>query len=463
MCRRLFKHKLVGHRARTLIFVKTKSNVLAWAAVNATVPVFCRKEQKMKIVYPVCCGVDVHKRTIVATIAATDKNNITSYSQKTFSTLNADLYAFRDWLLENDCRHVCMESTGKYWIPIFNILEEHVHVILTHPKYVRAIKGKKTDKKDSKWIADLFKHDMVRASFIPQKETRSRRELARYRAKLVYMRSSEKNRYQNCLTVSNIGLANVLSDPFGKTATDIMTHMLSSQVFDESYCKTLINKSAKKKTDLILESVRGCSIESDQRFKMDAARAHMAYLDDMILKTEAELFVRFQNDYALVELIASVPGITQLSAALILAEIGTDMSVFESSKHITSWAGLTPANNESAGKKKSVRISKAGQFLKPLLVQCALAAIKSKKNPYFTEKYVRLKKRRGHKKAIIAIARMMLVCIYNMLKSGEYFNPVDYGEMQNPYPKRQVLTEASAIEFLREQGYDVSALTKEAA
>lgn len=214
----------------------------------------------MKIVYPVCCGVDVHKRTIVATIATTDKNNITSYSVKSFSTLNKDLYAFRDWLLENDCHHVCMESTGKYWIPIFNILEDHVHVILTHPKYVRAIKGQKTDKKDSKWIADLFKHDMIRASFIPPREVRSWRELARYRAKLVYMKSSEKNRYQNCLTVSNVGLANILSDPFGKTATGIMRHVLSSQIFNEDTCKALIKKSAKKKTDLIVESIQGCSI-----------------------------------------------------------------------------------------------------------------------------------------------------------------------------------------------------------
>jgi transposase len=460
MCRRPFKHKLVGHRARTLIFVQTKSNVLAWSAVNATVLIFSQGGDLMKIIYPVCCGVDVHKRTIVATIAATDKNNITSYSAKTFSTLNKDLYAFLDWLLESGCHDVCMESTGKYWIPIFNILEDHVHVILTHPKYVRAIKGKKTDKKDSKWIADLFKHDMVRSSFIPPKDVRSWRELARYRAKLVYMRSSEKNRYQNCMTVSNIGLANILSDPFGKTATGIMEHILSSEVFDEALCKTLIQKSAKKKTDLIIESIRGCSVESDQKFKMNEAMAHMKYLDDAVVRTEAELFVRMQPHYHLVEHLAALPGISELSAALILAEIGLDMDVFETSKHLTSWAGLTPTNNESAGKKKSVRISRAGVFLKPLLVQCALAATKDKKGTYFAVKYQRIKKRRGHKKAIIAIARMMLTCIYHMLKTGECFNPSDYEEFQNPKPERKVLNEQNAIAFLVEQGYDVSTLAK---
>jgi transposase len=421
---------------------------------------FDQGADSLKIVYQVCCGVDVHKRMLVATIASTDKNNITSYSLKTFSTLNTDLAAFRDWLLENHCHHVCMESTGKYWIPVFNILEDHVHVVLTHPKYVRAIKGKKTDKKDSKWIADLFKHDMVRSSFIPPREVRSWRELARYRAKLVYMRSSEKNRYQNCLTVSNIGLANVLSDPFGKTATEIMGHVLSSEVFDEQACKALVRKSAKKKTDLIIESIRGGSIESDQRFKMSATMSHMMFLNDMILRTEAELFVRIQPHYHLVEHLAVIPGITELSAALIIAEIGINMDVFESSKHLTSWAGLTPANNESAGKKKSVRISKAGQFLKPLLVQCALAASIDKRESYFSIKYQRIKKRRGHKKAIIAIARMMLSCIYHMLKTGEVFSPSDYEEFLSPVPKRQVITEQTAIDFLREQGYDVSVLSK---
>jgi len=301
---------------------------------------------------------------------------------------------------------------------------------------------------------------MVRSSFIPPREVRSWRELARYRAKLVYMRSSEKNRYQDCLTISNIGLASILSDPFGKTATGIMSQVLSSEVFDEEACKTLIKKSARKKTDLIIESIRGYSIESDQRFKMNAAMSHMTFLNDMILKTEAELFVRMQPYYSLVEHLATIPGITELSAALILAEIGTDMDVFESSNHLTSWAGLTPANNESAGKKKSVRISKAGQFLKPLLVQCALAATIDKKKTYFSVKYRYIKKRRGHKKAIIAIARMMLTCIYHMLKTGECFNPSDYEEFRSPMPKRQVFTEQAAINFLREQGYDISALAK---
>jgi len=351
-----------------------------------------------------------------------------------------------------------MESTGKYWIPVFNIFEECVHAVLVHPKYVRAIKGKKTDKKDSRWIADLFKHDLVKSSLIPPKDIRECREIARYRFKLVNTRSSEKNRYQDCMTVSNIGLASVLSDPFGKTATGIMGHVLSSDTIDEALCEKLVQKAAKKKTSEILEAIRGCEVKSDQRFKMVEAKAHMDYLEQMIARCELELFVRMQPYYSLVELVATLPGIKELSAAIILSEIGCDMSVFESAAHLCSWAGLTPGNNESAGKKKSVRITRAGQFLKPLLVQCALGAVKSKKEPYFAAKYQRIKKRRGHKKAIIAIARMMLVSIYHMLINGEHFNPSDYEEFKGPNQAPRGFTESMAIEFLKDKGYDVSAL-----
>jgi len=420
----------------------------------------------MKIVHPICCGVDVHKKTIVATIATT-QNNIADYTTRSFTTSNTDLISFRTWLLDHNCYHVCMESTGKYWIPIFNMLEHHMHVVLTHPKYVRAIKGKKTDKKDSKWIADLFKHDLVRASFIPPEDFRGMRELARYRFKLVCMKTSEKNRYQNAMTLSNITLANVLSDPFGKTASGIMHYLLTSSVFDEDHCKKLIYKSAKKKTELILESIRGSNIRSDQAFKMNAAGDHMAYLNNMITQLEAELFTRIQPYYGLVKMLADyIPGITELSATLILAEVGADMSVFESTKHFVSWAGLAPANNESAGKKKSTRISRAGQYLKPLLINCAFAAVNEKKNPYFAIKYERLKKRRGHKKAIIAIARMMLTCIYHMISTGEVFNPSDYEEVLSgslsarSNLNKQELNIEVAFAFLAAQGYDTSSLVK---
>lgn len=417
-----------------------------------------------KLAYPKCCGADIHKNSIVATIVTTDKNGISVYLQKSFSTINSDLQRFHDWLIENDYWYVCMESTGKYWIPVFNYLEHDIYVCLTHPKYVRAIKGKKTDKKDSKWIADLFKFDLVRNSFIPPKDFRQLREIARYRFKLVCMKSSEKNRVQNCMTVSNIGIASVLSDPFGKTATQILSYLLehSSDSMDEKAVRRLIQKKAKVKSDDIIEAVRGYHIEADQAKKLELARGHLDYLENMILQTEVELYVRMKPYYRFVEYVSTMPGMTELSSTIVLAETGVDMSVFEDAKHLCSWCGLVPANNESAGKKKSVRISKAGDYLKPMMVQCALAAVKSRKDPYFARKYQPLKHRRGHKKAIIAIARMMMVCLYHMVSEQKPFNPTDYTERTDPhfYQPKAVLNDENVFAYLEAQGYDTSLMTK---
>jgi len=418
----------------------------------------------MRLVYPICCGLDVHKNVIVATIVTTGKDGVSEYNQKSFSTINSDIQKFHDWLIENNCKYVCMESTGKYWIPIFNFLEGDIDICLTHPKYVKAIKGKKTDKKDSKWIADLYKFDLVRCSFIPPKDFRQLRELARYRFKLVCMKSSEKNRIQNGMTVSNIGIASILTDPFGKTATDIMSYLLqnTADTIDDKAVRKLIKKGAKAKSDEIIEAIKGYHIETDQYKKLELARAHLDYLDDMISQTEVELYVRIKPYYEFVEYISSLPGITELSATIILAEIGVDMNVFDDAKHLCSWCGLAPANHESAGKKKSVRIAKAGAYLKPMMVQCALAAIKSKKQQYFAIKYGRIKKRRGHKKAIIAIARMMIVCIYHMISEKQPFNPTDYTELMDPHfdQPKVTLNDINVFAYLESQGYDTSLLVK---
>ncbi len=418
----------------------------------------------MKLKYSICCGLDVHKNVIVATIVKTNSSGISEYIQKSFSTINSDIQKFHDWLIENNCYYVYMESTGKYWIPIFNYLEKDINVCLTHPKYVKAIKGKKTDKKDSKWIADLYKFDLVRCSFIPPKDFRQLREIARYRFKLVCMKSSEKNRIQNCMTVSNIGIASILSDPFCKTATQIISYLLenTSETINDKAVRKLIKKRATAKSDEIIEAIKGYNIETDQAKKLELARAHLEYIDNMITQTEVELYVRIQPYYEYVELVSTITGITELSATIILAEIGVNMDIFEDAKHLCSWCGLSPANNESANKKKSVRIAKAGAYLKPLMVQCALAAIKSKKEPYFSIKYNRIRKRRGHKKAIIAIARMMMVCIYHVISEKKAFNPSDYDELMNPNPiqNKVILNDESVFAYLESQGYDTSLLVK---
>lgn len=412
----------------------------------------------MKIVRPICAGVDVHKNSIVATIGMTDKqSSITEYIQEEFSTLNTDLFRFKDWLLSHNCVDICMESTGKYWIPVYNILEDSIHICLTHPKYVKAIKGKKTDKKDSKWICDLYKHDLVKGSFIPPKEIRALREITRYRFKLICMRSSEKNRFQNSLTVSNIGLASVVSDPLGKTAKNIMREVVSSDSLSEDTIRKLIDGRCKNK-DAIIQSMKDYHLESDQRFKIEHALSHIDQLTAHINHCELEMVIRSLPFFDQFRHIEKIPGLSLLSAMLVIAEIGVDMTQFENAKQLVSWAGLAPTNNESANKKKSVRISKAGQYLKPLLVQCALAAIR-KKDGYFAIKYERIKKRRGHKKAIIAIARMMLICIYHMILTGEEFKPYDYDSLQNPITKnKQEITIQSALQFLQQSGVDISSI-----
>lgn len=412
----------------------------------------------MRIVRPICCGADIHKDLIVATIAATNQDGITEYIQSSFSSQNFDLVRLKAWLIEHHCFEIAMESTGKYWIPVFNVLEGEIKVFVVHPKYTKAIKGKKTDKKDSKWIADLFKHDFLKFSFIPPKEIRELRELSRYRIKLIAMRSSERNRYQNSMTISNIGLASILSDPFGKSSRAVMKEVIRSSSVTEEKISKLLERNAKKKVKEVLQSLVGSHIESDQRLKMNIASQHMDQIDSHVRRLETEMAIRCIPYATLINLLLDIPGISYLSAMTIIAEIGTDMSVFETSKQLSCWAGLAPANNESANKKKSVRISKAGSYLKPLLVQCALAAINSKSNPYYRIKYNRIKKRRGHKKAIIAIARMILVNIYHILSTGEVYSPCDMEQIINPKPVKKVMTIQNAIEFLQSQGFDTSKL-----
>lgn len=419
----------------------------------------------LKIVRSVCSGVDVHKRFIVATIGITNKHGVTTYKTKNFYTHNKDISEFKNWLISNNCYDVCMESTGKYWIPIFNILEDDFNVTIANPKYIKAVKGKKTDKKDSIWITDLFKHDLCPGSFIPPKSTRNLRELLRYRFKLINMSSSEKNRIQNSLTISNITLDSVLSDIFGKSATLILDYILSldkPEDFDEEFCKTLLQKSAKTKSDDIITSIQGFSIPDSTIVKLKSSREHLDSIKNTINKIDEEVDRLIDSEYrTYVDLAMTIPGISETSAKIIVSEIGIDMSHFSTSKKLCNWAGLTPQNNESAGKKKSTRVSRAGVYLKPTLVQCANAAIKSTKESYFRNKYLKIKKRRGHKKAIIAISRMILTCIYHMFQTGETFNPIDTNYSDIPEDvlesKREQIIN-NAVKTLSKLGIDTSIL-----
>ncbi len=409
----------------------------------------------LKIVYPICCGMDVHKNFLVACIASTDDKGVTTYKSKRFSTYSRNLRECRDWLLKNNCKDVCMESTGKYWIPIYNVLETDCSIVLAHPKYVKAIRGKKTDKKDAKWIADIFKHDLLTGSFIPPADIRQLRDLTRYRSKLTSFTTGEKNRAQNCLTVSNLKLDAVFSDVFGKASSNIIEYMLThpnEKLTDVSAFRT---KHMKATDEQVLAAVDGQMCAS-QAEKLRIIRSHMSSLDLCKLNLESLILEIVSKYLPQLNLILTVPGIQSFSAISIISEIGVDMSVFPSSKHLCSWAGLTPQNNESAGKKKTTRISRAGAYIKPLLVQCANAAIKSKKHPEVRNRYLAIKKRRGHKKAIIAIARMLLTAIYNILKKNEPYNPELYAHCNNTPPKNRTVSVEEAIFILQRQGYSVT-------
>ena len=412
----------------------------------------------LNIYYYNCCGIDVHKKMLVATIAKTDEHKVTTYQTKQFSTITKDIENLKQWLKDNDCKDVCMESTGKYWIPIFNILESTCHVIITHPKYVRAIPGKKTDKKDSIWIADIFKHGLVNPSFMPPLDIRQLRDLMRYRFKLLNCRTSEKNRFQNSLTMSNIMISNVVTDTFGKTAQSILKKMLSKNdnlTLDE--LSPLLRKNLKASPQEILESVQG-NLTREQNSKMEICLDHYDYINKCVEKLEEAiipLVAKYQDE---INLLLTIPGVEDVSAIYILSEIGSNMNVFVDDKHLCSWAGLTPQNNESAGKKKSVKISRAGVYIKPLLVQCANNAIKDKKCEYFKLRYEAIKKRRGHKRAIIAIARMLLTCAYHILSKNEPFDIELYKQLteSNFKSKHTKLNINNAIKFLEQQGYKVS-------
>ena len=363
----------------------------------------------MEVIYPKACGVDVHKAFIVAVIC--DSTNQTpKYLKKRFSTFNNSLIDFRNWLLNNDCQNVCMESTGKYYIPVYNALEGFIsNVVVANPKWVKCIKGEKDDNKDAKWIADLFKLGIVRSSFIPYKDIRVLREFTRYLYKLTCNKTSEKNRFTNALTVGNCKLDMVFSDIFGK----------SSQIIN------CLRKNCKSSKEDIISSITGITFTYEQKLRIKHIKDHIDYLTTEInnLRKIVDTLVAPYEDY--IDLLMTIPGVDRNSAITILSEIGTDMSQFSNHYRLASWAGLAPGCNESAGKKKSVKISRAGVYLKPCLVEVAHNAIKDKINTYYANKFNKISKRRGKKRAIIAIARKILVAIYYMLSTGETWNPRD--------------------------------------
>ena len=379
----------------------------------------------MKVIYSKACGVDVHKTFIVAVICDSS-NQTTKYLKKRFSTFNNSLIEFRNWLIENDCDNVCMESTGKYYIPVYNALEGYIsNVVVANPKWVAVIKGEKDDNKDAKWIADLFKLGIVRSSFIPTKDFRILREFTRYIYKLTCNRTSEKNRYTNALTVGNCKLDMVFTDIFGKSSQSIIDIIMNNDSFSDEDIINCLHKHCKSTHEDILSSVNGLAFTNEQKLRIKIIKEHIDYLTNQInsLRDTVDTLINPYEDY--INLLMTIPGIDRNSAITIISEIGVDMSQFSNHYRLSAWAGLAPGCNESAGKKKSVKISRAGVYLKPCLVEVAHCAVKDKTNSYYADKFNKISKRRGKKRAYIAIARKILVAIYHILSTGEVWNPRD--------------------------------------
>ena len=404
----------------------------------------------MEVIYPKACGVDVHKSFIVAVIC--DSTSITpKYSRKRFSTFNNDLIRFKDWLLENDCQNVCMESTGKYYVTVYNALEGFIsNVVVANPKWVKAIKGEKDDNKDAKWIADLFKMGLVRSSYIPSKDFRILREFTRYRYKLTNTKSSEKNRFTNALTVGNCKLDMVFSDIFGKSSQSIIDIILNNNDFSDEDIISCLRKNCKSSREDILSAISGIQFTNEQKLRINIVKDHINYLNNQLNKLNSIIDSLVAHYESYINLLCTIPGIDRNSAIGVLSEISNDVSQFKSHYRLTSWAGLAPGCNESAGKKKSVKISRAGVYLKPYLVEIAHNAVKDKTNSYYAKKYEKISKRRGKKRAIIAIARKILVAIYHMFETGEVWNPIDLASVETPIEDRIKYTKNNFNQSLKQ-------------
>lgn len=390
--------------------------------------------QAVRVVKPVCAGLDVHKDLVVATICKFgEKSMIPEFIQKSFNTFNADLVELGRWLKSEDCLQVYMESTGKYSTPVYNVLEkEGLSPHIVNPKYTRAIKGRKDDKKDSKWIAELACYDLLVDSYIPAPEIRELRSLSRRRIKLSQEAADEKRRIQNILTEANIKLDAVFSDTTGASALKVLDLIVikGDQVTDEEIL-SVIHKGVKKR-HLAPEALNGMMLTGPALDRLSSALDHLEYLvlaQENLINKMADISQKYS---VFIELLKTIPGIGDLSAMSIIAETGTDMDQFLDVNHFISWLGLSPASNSSAGKNKSVKIGKGGKYLKPILVQGAWSAVFKAKDPYFASKYHSIAARRGGKRALIAIARKMMISMYYMFRTGEVFHPDDHEKQVDP-------------------------------
>ena len=365
----------------------------------------------MDVLYERCCGLDVHKKTVVACRIVPGADGLPYKEVRSFGTMTDDLISLAAWLGEAGVTHVAMESTGVYWKPIWNILEDRFELVLANAQHIKPLKGKKTDVKDCEWVADLLQHGLIKPSFVPNRDQRELRELTRYRTTLVKERSAELNRLQKTLEGANVKLASVVSDINGKSAREMVAALVGGALDPEAMANLARGRLREKLPEL--QRALAGSFAPHQRFMLAQQLAHIDQLDANLSAVEAEIEERMRPFAAAAEALDSIPGVGPTTAHSLIAEIGTDMSQFHSARHLASWAKMSPGSDESAGKRRSGRTGKGNRWLKGMLTECALAAARGKS--YLASQYHRLAPRRGKKKAAIAVGHSILVIAYHLL------------------------------------------------
>jgi len=395
----------------------------------------------MDVVYTHVCGLDVHKKNVVACVITPEIKEI-----RTFSTMTDDLILLVDWIKSNGCTHVAMESTASFWKPIYNLLElEDIQTLVVNAKSIKNVPGRKTDVKDAEWIANLLRHGLLQGSFIPNRDQRELRELIRYRRSLIDERAREVNRVQKVLEGANIKLSSVASDVLGKSGRAMIEAMITGEENPELLSELAQRRLKNKKADLqrALKGLMG----NHQKLMLAAQLRHIDYLDEEIGRLDEEIKRRmlpFEED---LELLDTIPGVARRTAETIVAEIGINMDQFPSAAHLCSWAGLCPGQNESAGKRKSGKTRKGNKKLRSALVEAARAAGRTK-NTYLSGQYHRIAARRGANRAAVAVAHSILMIAYYILKRRQPYmelGPTYYEERKRDTIIRQSLKKLESL------------------
>ncbi len=378
----------------------------------------------MDVAYERCCGLDLHKRTVVACLIVPGPRGKPQKEVRTFGTMTTDLLALADWLQAAQCTHVAMESTGVFWKPVYNLLEDQFTLLLVNAQHIKQVPGRKTDAKDCEWIADLLRHGLLRPSFVPDRPQRELRELTRYRTTLIQARGAEVNRLQKTLEGANIKLAAVASSVVGKSAREMLDALVGGAT-DPAALAQLARGRLREKLPQLEQALRG-HFAAHQQFLVAQHLAHIDYLDEAIERLSLEIGERLRPFDELLGRLETIPGVGRRAAEIVVAEMGTDLSRFPSVGHLAAWAGVAPGNNESAGKRRSGKTRKGNPHLRTLLVETGQAAGRTK-DTYLAAQYRRLAARRGQRRAAMAVGHTILGIIYHLLKRGTTYQELGSG------------------------------------